>query len=67
MALLEMAFEAGLVAGVCARRHPTWTFRRAVFSDGRPAQGLWTSGSGRAWAWCLASLLCALAWIAIRR
>jgi GT2 family glycosyltransferase len=62
-ALLHMAFEAGLVAGCCARRRPAWVFRRLVIAELGPADQLWIAGGLRAWSWCVASLLTGLLWI----
>jgi glycosyltransferase involved in cell wall biosynthesis len=59
-ALLQMAFEAGQIAGCCARRHPAWAFRTVVFG---PAGALRIAGRRRAWSWCAASLVAGLVWI----
>lgn len=65
-AVLDMAHEAGRLAGAWACGHPAWMVRRFVGGASQlPVE--WTGGMARTWSWTLATLLCALAWIAVSR
>lgn len=65
--LLHVAFEAGMVAGHCARRRPASALRRLVVRESGSADLLWTAGGQRGWSWCLASLVTGLLWILTAR
>jgi GT2 family glycosyltransferase len=65
-AVLDMAHEAGRVAGAWARGRPAWMVRRLVGGESQfPVE--WTGGVARSWSWTLATLLCAAVWIALSR
>jgi hypothetical protein len=62
-AVLDMAHEAGRLAGAWGRGRPAWMVRRFVGGSSQlPVE--WTGGIARTWSWTLATLLCAVAWVA---
>jgi len=65
-AVLDMAHEAGRLAGAWVRGHPAWMVRRLVGGVSQfPSE--WTGGVARTWSWTLATALCAAVWVAATR